>query len=314
MDGIAEPQGDSRRVVPIAGEAEINAAGEFIPPDWKDATQYPAAGKGSFSFWAWQFLRRNTRYQAAWRDYRNRMRTMLLRLPEVEPYLAWLLDARWSAALADRDEYCRLGNLVSDQVESVVIDGLDELPSGMTLREYYKSTRARGGWSLASIELAKPFGLEQLVTPCVEWRSTCVRFSTSGAMLKYVGPRNPYWDPATGGDPNYECPIFDLRLPVRVLKAQFAQVLDRRKSDIDAGMVQAYDLRPGRQRSNFPVYLRTLDAMHALGRDEAIPEIASHMLAHLRGDQTKTVRNWVRRAESLRDGGYQLLPTADEYR
>ncbi len=38
-------------------------------PNWQDLTQYPDSKKGIGRIWAWEFLRRNPKYQQLWQEY-----------------------------------------------------------------------------------------------------------------------------------------------------------------------------------------------------------------------------------------------------
>src|SRR5438552_1597670 len=38
-------------------------------PNWQDLTQYPDPKKAIGRIWAWEFLRRNPKYQELWQEY-----------------------------------------------------------------------------------------------------------------------------------------------------------------------------------------------------------------------------------------------------
>lgn len=63
----------------------------FVAPGWEIEANYPDPRKQSdLSVWAWEFLRRNKSYQAAWKEYVDRLYKIADRLPQLRPVLDYV--------------------------------------------------------------------------------------------------------------------------------------------------------------------------------------------------------------------------------
>jgi len=71
-------------------------------PDWRDSSQYPDPESTSRKQWAWEFLRRNSSYQAEWKQQNEADYSVHCSSKEYEPYHKQvsmvLLGGRWGLA------------------------------------------------------------------------------------------------------------------------------------------------------------------------------------------------------------------------
>jgi hypothetical protein len=287
----------------------------FIPPNWRNASEYPSTEEhASLSFWAWQFLRRNKEYQAEWEGYVRALYQMAKRVPELLPFVRLTCDVEFRSSseakmlCSDRDALGKLEDLAGDQLEYIHMDPSPS-PSEQTVGQYEERMERDGarGWSLTpkSFVLGEKWGLKYLENPSAESLGLLNGFLVNGASFRSIGHVNNYAD-----DKNYIVPVFDMRLPVAVLRKQFEFLLSRRASNVKRGKVVPYGLRPDRQFSLYREYIRVLDAVDA---GENNTDIATALLPHQdKEGSRKAVKNWSNAAEKIRKSDYQLLPAYSE--
>jgi len=289
--------------------------------DWTDATQYPVPDASrSFSYWAWQFLRRNPQYQAQWKMYVDRLMSLAESVPAVAAYCAIHIRtaagqglARSSAAVDSAlvgpplklpiEAFRSQQDLAEERVEMRFYEFEDAArpqPTGVTQSEFEQSgTRWIRDWPVA-MGMGYQWGLQQLENPENDRLSPFNRFIRSGHSFTYAHTGFEHFR-----DRALAVPAFDLRLPVDVLRGQFEKVLEERERRIARNEFEPHTDRPESRLLLFPFYLRVLDALSA---GVSIPDIAKALRGGLHGDQNKTISNWRDQAKWLRDAGYMRLP------
>lgn len=257
----------------------------FTAPNWRDPDAYPSHEKHEdLSFWAWQFLRRNKKYQAEWADYVSSLAPLFKRSPESRTFFAIhsYIDASFFPSL--KEQPVELWDCALAPGETTI---LDYLKRAKTLRT-------------KTAALGESWGLEELQSPGLEW------LGRRGFIEK--GPRASFIfherDQAKIEDPNYALLRFDLRLPVASLKQQFAFLLMERARRIDEGEVHPHDGRISLVK--YVNYLRVLDAVDASATAAQIAEVLVPYQDKI--GQKQTIENWKRAAVALREDGFRTLP------
>ncbi|WP_150621151.1 transcriptional regulator domain-containing protein [Pandoraea horticolens] len=286
-------------------------------PDWTDESAYPDPADNTFTLseWAWQFLRRNEGYQADWIEYVRSLDALANRVPSLTDVCRLETDPAFRRSAAGQafrqlmddgtgEEY----DLVRDQVEwnhlsVAVLEGETSVTQVMR-----RAIRDGLPWRRCSYSswLGRKWGMRRMRHPNLGGGAAA--FVRSGVGFRELGARNPFV-----GSIEYCTPVFDLRLPVDVLRAQFECVISkkmmmkraRKMESTDAECVEEVTTRPERQRQNFRRYLQVLDAQSSgVARAEIVRVLRSDAV----GDSAKTVRNWLIAAELLRDSAYLDLP------
>lgn len=292
----------------------------FIAPDWRDESNYPDPVKvQSLSLWAWEFLRRNPLYQAAWDGYVEKLRAVAVRLPEFAACVDWLIAGADVATLEEGEliERDRLCALVLDQPELFYFDP-PALP-GETIEDWGQRVAVEERENeLMPLDrfLGREWRLGRLVNPAWPYLSQSVRFLNSGTTLVFGGARTGQLRSKPSAHDHIFTgylfsPHFDLRLPEAVLRAQFSQILAIRANRIAASDFVPYSGRPEKSLPNFRNYLRTLDGLAA---DVKLTAIAERILPHYSDavGARKTVENWRKKAIKIRDVEYAQLPVYAE--
>lgn len=251
----------------------------FIAPAWRDESLYPKPGENhNLLFWAWQFLRRNSKYQAEWQAYIDVLNHKAKRFPAL-------------AGILDSDSW-RHGK---DTAEMELVGGDGQLDVRHTELSEQNCLRSRAA------AIAEKWGIEKIVNPASPDLPHWSGFDINGGMITVLTHSVP-----DHLDDNFLTPQIDLRLPVEVLEAQFKAILAERARLIKHRGLVPYKGRPHRATHLYPQYLRVLDA---LGEDESIAVIASALLPHQDCEGAKkTVRNWKNAATKIRDETFRLLP------
>lgn len=253
--------------------------------DWRCADGYPRADVASIEQWAWEFLRRNPQYQQDWADYAHRCRAVV-------PGFA-------QGAELTKDEFRSLLEHESLQVyDPPRLD--DETEEGWIRRVGKGVSMSLGG------VMADKWGLSSFYDPAREY-SPLLSFADRPAaqwLPKHVLERGAYHLEASD-----QVMVFDLELPLDVQLEQariFLFAMQKRFQK--EGKIEL--LSAGRQRPDlYPAYLRVLDA--EAGNVEVV-DIAKELLPHLENSYpdysaSKTVRNYLKAAKAIRDGGYRAL-------
>lgn len=275
----------------------MSQAPEWLP-DWRNETSYNFPQRNSWRLWSWEFLRRNPEYQKAWREH------------YVDGPLKWVVELVHNAEARSPEEMAAFVGEKNERFELNVCDP-PALP-GET-REQWLARIGEGNETPLAVHLAKQFGLfsgnlcdPSINTPPVWW----VSFDSS------AGPAYLDWFPGCpesvlGMRP--EAPEdFVVRFNLnRSLAMQWKRIKRsmeyQRKKLSEEGLISPEN--PRTHGSNFPSYLRVLDAKTS---GASVPDMASVIYSHLPNDypecQAKqTVRNHLSAAEKLRDSDYRVL-------
>lgn len=247
--------------------------------DWRKPANYPKAGaRLSLNRWAWEFLRRNTGYQAAWESYRDTV-------------AAILADNEGDESRIEDDP--RFGHYEPER-----LDGEDEAEWGARVK---RGTRTPiDGW------IAREWGLKfspPLPNPFDPADPFFISFSTS------PGVRMPaHWDTAGISVLQPESVfLIDFRKPIDgQIDALRHYAIGHQKFLSDLGIIEAPE-KINERRNDWPVYLRLLDAELA-----GVTERADLAAAIYPNDLNEypdfpvshRINKAQGRARQLRDGGY----------
>jgi hypothetical protein len=275
----------------------------FDLPNWKDANAYPQCGKASNKQFAWEFLRRNSKYHETWADYIRRLREGIgqdLELSRLVDYFEAPPERRreiYEATFQTAPEWNR------------VVGRLHDLPVFNVTRD-----TDDGGRRCSPLDrwLALPWGLDTLASPLQDYDFLRVRFRAKGSvsMPSAYHLAELEKEGELGRVPDKWLILkIDLEWPVEVIEQQVSQQIKwNRDHLVNAGLIQPME---GRARPDkWCEYLRLLDAQaqgvtfaeigEALypGEPDAYPEYS----------RTKRLKSAFNAACKLRDGGYMALP------
>ena len=96
--------------------------GLFTPPNWRKADEYKHLYDASLQAIAWEFLRRNQRYQEAWSTYAASVRKMTDADAELLPYVKVILSSDSTA-----EDWDSLGDSATTNTLSARLDALGHL-------------------------------------------------------------------------------------------------------------------------------------------------------------------------------------------
>lgn len=299
----------------------------FKAPDWRDEAAYPSHLEyPSLSFWAWQFLRRNKGYQKDWDLYVSRLQKMADRVPELALFVRACIEMNFhkseeGKSICAPDKWNALAALADDQPECYEAN-----PPFLDSETVGQWTNRVGNWSSGKEESdergsawLRPFdkylgglwGLERIRNPGLEEIAFPDGFQQGGTtMHAYYGRHHDEPKERTYRatlQKYHVMPIFDLRLPVDVLKGQFAALLEERKKMGDAKVFSLYDSRPERSLNLYRNYLRVLDATDDGEKSAAIARVL--LPRHDSALARSTVDNWSKAAEIVRSETYHLFPS-----
>jgi hypothetical protein len=242
---------------------------------WRDSKAYTLKKQPSIERWAWQFLRRNREYQHDY-DILVRRRPDGWTMPAPQDDLAYFICNPPAINKETYKEYAR--RLQSEGVHKHSIE------------------------SLYSARLRK-YELFEMVAPESE---TPPRFRRRRVPFKEFFFGDLPIDARTLLDTEAGA-LFDLSLPLREQLTWVGQILDHEQRKlIKRGKVFPREHRV--REPNYPLYLRLLDA-EASGAK--VREMADILIPDHEGGReaaVKNVRDGLKAAKQLRDGGYlQLL-------
>ncbi len=269
--------------------------------DWKDPKAYPSGGRVSLRRWAWEFLRRNSEYQADWLAYAETCREIL---PD------WKPDKAFSD---DPAEAARLHGLLHDNDRFKVYEPA-RLPGENEAAWLERVGRGRivplDSWH------GEKYGLRNFPSP----------FSDSfliGAGPDFkAAPRTVFvtqhWDgftnPATISDNRFRAIGIDLSLPIEPQLRDAQEALERARARlVESGAIEQWQERRNRNRE-WPDLLKILDAK-AAGAKPA--EMAAVFFPYGDNDYPsytgqKAAEKRLRAAQALADGGYRYIPMIRE--
>ncbi len=322
--------------------------GQFIAPDWRDASQYPDPNKATPSRWAWEFLRRNQSYQADWDYFAALIQETAEKHPETKAYVGW-----WLIRTPDAQTELR-GRFKTDESYSAYINNsystiFDDRENSLNVftpsrnkSETYKDYRARlliEGVSKCSrcpmaSALGKTWGLKDIHPP----QSDTVEFFGanftkklgSGFFMPGIDQRDflrlfseeKRCEAATVllndmgeqlGKPELETITFDLTMP---LDEQVEGALRWLKAVMRFRATNK-EIRPiAQQQYQVGLYAQYLRAYDANLKSVKPSEVAKVLRPNDKnntengyGASTK-ISSWVKRAEELVAKDYRFIPLA----
>lgn len=253
-------------------------------PDWRDKTAYPKPRDLSFTQWAWQFLRRNSEYQADYAKWRT------------------LFDSLGG----DREPLMT----IEDDLRFWVCD--PPAYDNETYAEYRKRVgRDFRGYTALWAVLCGKYGLGTALPvpdPCenvfrASWFRTEGLVCTSG--VPGLDDRRVVIEPS-----DFEIFIrFNLEWPIKVQLRRAQELLERQKAYYKKH--ELFEPISKRNRiTRFPFYVRLLDARSSGAK---ITEIAAVLLSANDNSYpdyiaSKNIRNSLKAAQKLRDQEYLFIP------
>jgi hypothetical protein len=237
---------------------------------WRDDTHYNAiAGRKSLQFWAWQFLRRNPRYQSRWREFAK-----------------LCVEASNDGITHDELVVCAVNR-----------GDFSEPWSGRTpLEVRVPLGRAWGG----------EFGLRYMYNP-THWDVYLPAFETRyPTVIPYGLPRSSIdgldMDPRLGASRQYLPLVFDLSLPLEdLLKSAEKTITFWQQTYVRGG--GALPVVTKLHKGKWPLYLRALDAKT---HGATVSTIARMMFGDSKSGRS-AARNHIRAATEFRDRDYLSL-------
>lgn len=147
----------------------------FAAPNWKDNAAYPITKATEPKRWAWEFLRRNQRYQADWKQFADAVLAKANEHPETLKYAVWFLtgtDEAWEefktqfTTQEDQDRaYLQYGNTIFDWQDGPLLAYDPPIESGENIATYKQRVRKWTRYALESY-LGEKWGLDSIQNPC----------------------------------------------------------------------------------------------------------------------------------------------------
>lgn len=222
----------------------------FIPPDWRDASAYPAkVNEWSMSQWVWAFLRRNSEYQ---KDYEH-----FSSLPSYHANGA--KTSKWNARAThyyDDAElrYCKHPILPDETVVEYVARTGDDTPRHFSIEDH----------------LLEKWGIICLADPAYDKGNHCIVFDAR--LPKVIEDRrifdvekNEFFELPPEKQERFEETLrFDLRYSIDK-QLQYAKDYLMRCKECQLNGVLPFkeERKKGINRKNLPQYLRAYDAHRA---------------------------------------------------
>lgn len=290
--------------------SQMQAGDGFKAPNWKDPAQYPADGEASNERFAWEFLRRNSAYQAAWLFYVAKLKHAasgndeLLRF--VECIAAPAAHAtRLCGPFQEPDPWNRAASALFGKPELWVATD-----NGRLVREPLRR------------HMGQPWGLEGMVNPAREYTVMYVRFlarkvshhPTAAGVEELEGQLAAMTPPQELDRSKWLILQIDLEQPLRVIEATARWAIKtQRQLRKSKGWIKPLEAR-ARSPAMLVHYLRILDATAQDVTATRIGEILKPTQSNVAPEygRDKTIKAALRAAIKLRDGEYRLLPVLQE--
>lgn len=247
----------------------------FLAPDWKQAGLYPDPSRASMARWAWEFLRRNSDYQAAWRGRKATAAAQFGLRTLVDPMSKFSLG---------RVRFLKSG-------------GIRLISPGSTFEP--------GGHDDVMLDPSRDSGeqLKQLAeTAAAERHAGRVDYVETieygpGILLVRLHRRRA----VERTDLTRQAIVIDYHLPIAPQLARIKWYVQTLHRDlVKAGTVQEHDAR--RTGPRLLIYLRVFDARHAR------PPATFAKIAEILKVSEKSAQRFDDIAQSMVDSGYQDLP------
>lgn len=275
----------------------------FVRPDWKDRKAYQGIDRASLTRIAWEFLRRNPQYQAAWAKYAQEVRALVAADADVAEYAEYVLAPNptlaMAAAIGDSERHGELYVRLLDDL------GFCAAVPGMPRTRLPLDTQYGREW-----------GLNRIAHPLQEYSMMNFRFLDAG---------NRAYIPTSHGlkiledEENSHGPLFqskwlvlqvDLTLPVEVIESSVLwRIKEEREHRISLGSIEVVKNR-ALTKARYAEYLRILDAEAAGITASQIGEFISPDANNTAPDRPrdKRFRAALNEARRLQADGYKALP------
>lgn len=282
-------------------------------PDWRTAVGYPQPGKASNARFAWEFLRRNPKYQSAWREYSERLRACA----EGEPEVLRLVDALHGsadseAALWKEFDERGIGRGVAGRLED--LEPWIDLPKGDDAGGHRSVPLGR--------HLAEPWGLEFIANPARTYSMDRVRFIQSKRSIMPTSYGLRELEKAAGKREGVQVDSYDLgRTRWLILQVDLVLPLEVNEAIVSRAIRAARRLRkekgwikPIDSRASSPEklieYLRILDARESGATFVEIGAVLHPRQSNESPDyaRDKRVKAAFKAAVRLRDEDFRVLP------
>ena len=275
----------------------------FVRPDWKDGKAYQNIDRASLTRIAWEFLRRNPQYQAAWSKYAQEVRALVAADADVADYAEYVLAPHPTQAMADA-----IGdNERHDELDDRLFHDLGFFAAvpGMPRTKQPLDTQYGREW-----------GLDRMPHPLQEYSLMNFRFlrvgssahSPSSHSLKMLENQEGthgalFWS-------KWLILQIDLTLPLEVIQSSVIQIIkSRRKCLVAQGRIDVVKSR-ALPNARYVEYLRILDGENAGFSASAIGQHVSPSADNTPPDRPrdKRFRAALTEAKRLQTDGYKVLP------
>lgn len=275
----------------------------FVRPDWKDGKAYQGIDRASLARIAWEFLRRNPQYQAAWAEYAQQVRALVSKDAEAAAYAEYLLAPNPTRAMADalgdNEKHAELHNRLFYGLGFVAV-----VPGAPHIRK-----------SL-SRQCGQKWGLDRMPHPAQEYsmmnfgflrvgNSVCSPTSHGLKILEdEVGAH------ASLSESRWLILQIDLTLPIEVIEsAVLWNIRGEREFRASRGNIDVVKSR-ALTKARYAEYLRILDGDAAEFSVSEIGECVAPRANNAAPDRPrdKRFRAALNEAKRLQADGYRVLP------
>lgn len=278
----------------------LDTRSELSFRDWRNPGEYAIGENVSVEQWAWEFLRRNPKYQVDWKDY-------------VERCMAHCRISKSASELSTAD-------WMNIQMECEWGDGLAVFSPEIETDESIESWRMRHGSAAMRISLSRWLGnkwnLTKIADPATDmgyWHfapqpSVSYKVARNGVPIDwgYHGIQEPPVE-------HLACEakiIFDLNLPIDSQIEHVRDHLFRIQQSLRV-LGELKDDGVARLRTDkYGTYLRILDAVNSGATVKEIGEVLQPWKSDDYSSEhgrTKSIEMQLREARRLVDGGYKAL-------
>lgn len=274
----------------------------FIRPDWKNAGAYLAIEKAPLVQIAWEFLRRNPAYHAAWSKYAQHVRELAAGDVKVARYAELVLTANPSSEMFDA---------IGDHDELNALEGRLDFEFGV-FADVPGMHRQKAPLYL---QYGRAWGLDRIAHPMQSYsfmEPRFVRVGTTVTSLEGHGPKElmaPI-DTARLFDPKWLTLQIDLSLPLEVIESSVLEFIKRQRANrIKRGSIEPVKSR-ALAKARYAEYLRILDGAAA---GFSVTEIGETLFPHAENaapdrPRDKRFRAALSKAIRLQTDGYRTLP------
>lgn len=272
-------------------------------PDWKQDSAYDHLANSGLRKIAWEFLRRNVKYQSAWCEYAQEIKRRCESTPELLHYVEWILSPEHTEA-----EYAAIGT--QEEINAMAIRFMD--------LEIYETDL--GKWMSLGRHIGLQWGLESICNPATEYSFDQPRFIEVGGMIRWPSSyslkelEKEFSKRYSLTESKWLVMQIDLSLPIEVLETSVMNHIKKeRKYRIDQGRIEPVNKR-ALSKAVYVKYLRLLDAKHADISRKEIGEFLAASDENSEGQRDKRIREEIKAAERPCESEYRYLPLLEHAR